>query len=516
METDLSRALLSEEDAPAADARASTPPEHILLLIDGTGNRRQIERELGKHYTVGLGWPDAEETRPVDLVMVDGPSFLRNREKLLTLKKETCGYLPVLLVLSKRQSEGVDEMVFEVADEVVRRPLARVELTGRVRALLRARSYALEALRQTRRSRLLGASVEEASDAVLVTEAEPGAEGKRAVVYANPAFTEMTGYEREEIVGRTRTLLYGAETDRAALDRIAEALANEEPIQEELLGYRKDGGQYWVETSIVPVRDEKGTTTHFASIQHETTARRAYEAKLADAKAEAERLADLKSSLLHNMNRELRTPLSAILDRAERLETKSREAGKEHARAIQQSGERLMRTLDSVLVLSKLEGGSVALSHHRVDLARLAEETVQSMAPQAERKGLAVEAHLPDERPVEAETSASIVERILANLLFNAIKYTDEGTITLRLFTEEERAVLQVKDPGAGISEEALPHIFEDFVTQQPSAPVQEQREGVGLGLAITQRFVALIGGEIDVASAPDADGSTFTVRLPL
>jgi len=492
-------------------ARGSNDPsERILLLVEEAGNRRLLRRELEKHYRVVVG-AQGDELPSVDLILMDGPSLRRHREALQRLKAEAASYLPFLLVLSERQSQAVGMQVFDVVDEVVRRPLSRVALHGRVRALLRARSYALEAEAQSRRARLLDASVEEARDAVLLTDAGTG-RGDHEVVYANPAFTEMTGYEEDEIIGRNPRVLQGPETDRAPLDRIRAALREERPVREEMINYRKDGTAYWIELNIAPVYDEEGTVTHYASVQRDTTARVNYEQQLAQAKEEAERVSDLKTAILRNMSHEIRTPLTSIIGFAEIIEEESEGEQTEHASIIRQGASRLLETLDSVLMLAKLHGGTVELSPERVDLVELVEETRQLMAPRLEEQAVVLRTHHPDTLEVDVEGGASLVQRVLVNLVSNATKYTEEGEIVLRLRAEEERACLQVADTGPGISDDYLPHLFDAFT--QESSGLTRQHEGIGLGLAITQRLVALMNGEISVESEKGS-GSTFTVRLP-
>ena len=132
------------------------------------------------------------------------------------------------------------------------------------------------------RYRLLEAVVENVNDAVVVTDANLEPPGPR-IVYVNPAYTRMTGYRLEEVIGRNPGFLRGPDDDRAARDRIRAALQRGEPVREELLNYRKDGTPFWVEISIVPVRDAEGRITHFASAQRETTERRRMEEELRSA-----------------------------------------------------------------------------------------------------------------------------------------------------------------------------------------------------------------------------------------
>jgi diguanylate cyclase (GGDEF)-like protein/PAS domain S-box-containing protein len=144
---------------------------------------------------------------------------------------------------------------------------------------------------RSERLRLLESIVSNGNDAVLVTDAAPDSPDKR-ILYANPAFTKSTGYDLAEVIGRTPRMFQGPDTDPAVCARIREALERCEPIEVELLNYKKDGTPFWVELSIVPVADEAGVVTHWVSVQHDTTDRRtARQAALRAAEGEEQRAA---------------------------------------------------------------------------------------------------------------------------------------------------------------------------------------------------------------------------------
>lgn len=127
-----------------------------------------------------------------------------------------------------------------------------------------------------------------ANDAILITEAEPTNSPGPRIVYANEAFTRTTGYSADEIIGQTPRILQGPETEREPRDKIRAALRKWQPVQVELLNYRKDSTPFWVELSIVPIANERGWYTHWVSVQRDITERRQTEANLREAKEEAE------------------------------------------------------------------------------------------------------------------------------------------------------------------------------------------------------------------------------------
>ena len=128
--------------------------------------------------------------------------------------------------------------------------------------------------RMDERLRLLQSIVANINDAILVTEAEPIDEPGPRIVFVNESFVRMTGYAPQEVIGKSPRILQGPKTDRARLDKVRTALSRQEPVRMELLNYRKDGTEYWVEISVVPIADESGKPTHFVSVQRETTGRK--------------------------------------------------------------------------------------------------------------------------------------------------------------------------------------------------------------------------------------------------
>jgi PAS domain S-box-containing protein len=370
------------------------------------------------------------------------------------------------------------------------------------------------------RLRLLESAVEHANDVVLITEAEPldAPDGPR-VVYVNPAFSKMTGYAPEDIVGKTPRLLQGGDTDRAKLDRVRAALEAWEPVVVELKNYTKAGEPLWVELSIVPVADETGWYTHWMAIQRDVTERREREMELRRAKNEAETANRLKSAFLANMSHEIRTPLTSILGFADMLaEDASPEAAadevKPFARRIRRSGERLRDTLTAVLDLANLESQDVSLEVEPFDAAAATRALVKPWRPQAEAKGLDVHLDLPA-APLAVQADRDAFGRVLGHLLDNAVKFTDEGGVDVTVRPapgDPSRVQVVVEDTGCGIGDGFMPHLFDAF--RQESTGMRRRHEGSGLGLTIAERLTNLMGGHLAVRTAP-GKGSAFIVTLP-
>lgn len=263
---------------------------------------------------------------------------------------------------------------------------------------------------------------------------------------------------------------------------------------------------------VRPVTDEQGRVTSLLISAREVTERKQHERALVKAKEKAEEASRLKSAMLANMSHEIRTPLTSIIGFSELLsERLSGEAAQFNER-IQQSSRRLMKTLGSVLELSKLEAGILDLERTTVCLKQVAEETVGLLQPRAEKEGVTLVVHGP-EAAIEGQWNESALHRITENLVENAIKFTPPGgQVDVRAWPGEAGATLEVEDTGIGISEAALPEIFKAF--KQESEGLQREYEGSGLGLSIVDRLVDRMEGTIEVDSEKGG-GTRFVVRLP-
>lgn len=231
-------------------------------------------------------------------------------------------------------------------------------------------------------------------------------------------------------------------------------------------------------------------------------------AELVAAKEAAEEMSRLKSAFLANMSHEIRTPLTGIIGFATVLAKELPEELGEFAELIRTSGRRLMEMLNSVLDLAKLEANQMQLDRQLIPLADEVEKVVDLLRPLADEKNLSLEFSAEDvDRAVCIHGDRAALHRILHNLVGNAIKFTDEGSVDVSVWANGEHAGIDVKDTGVGIDSGFLPHLFEEF--RQESSGVMRSHQGSGLGLAITKRLVDLMDGSIEVESAKGR-GSTF------
>ena len=221
-----------------------------------------------------------------------------------------------------------------------------------------------------------------------------------------------------------------------------------------------------------------------------------------------------KSTFLANMSHELRTPLNAVIGFAQVLERRDSLRGedRESVRIIHRSGEHLLSLINDVLSLSKIEAGAMTLSLKPFDLAGLLESVRAIIRVRAEARGLELRFDLDPGLPRVVLGDEGKLHQVLINLLGNAVKFTDQGTVSLRVRAQEGRVRFEVEDTGQGIAEAEIPNLFSAFSQTESGL---RSNEGTGLGLAISRQIVRLMGGEIEVKSRAGV-GSTFAFEIAL
>lgn len=363
------------------------------------------------------------------------------------------------------------------------------------------------------RLRLLESVVVNANDAILITDAEPVDAPGPQIVYVNQAFTNMTGYSLEDVLGKTPRLLQGPKTDRVALDKIRIALKAWQPIRVELINYCKDGAEFWVELNIAPVTDQTGWYTHWISVQRDITERKQIEEKIFKALEKEKELGELKSRFVSMVSHEFRTPLTTILSSAELLEHYSHKSSEKEKlgffNQIRTATQRMTQLLNDVLAINKAEVGKLEFKPSYLNLKNFCLALVEEMQINSENKyiiSFSSQGECTDNCMDE-----KLLIHILTNLLSNAIKYSPQNeTIYFELDCRKEDAVFQVKDKGIGIPTEKQQRLFEPFHRGENVGNIP----GTGLGLSIVKRLVELHKGSITVSSQVGV-GTTFTVQLP-
>jgi signal transduction histidine kinase len=236
--------------------------------------------------------------------------------------------------------------------------------------------------------------------------------------------------------------------------------------------------------------------------------------RLEHSRAQAEASSVAKSEFLANMSHELRTPLNGILGYSELLQEDldGTEQGP-YADAIHQSGTHLLELVNDVLDLGKIESGHVEVVRAPEDLRRLVHDVVAGHEAFARQKGLTLSTDIAPDVPSSCDCDRTKLLRVLNNLLHNAIKFTDRGSVHARVAIEQHDIVFSISDTGPGIPLAKQSAIFDKFV--QVDASRARAHEGTGLGLALCRQLVKVQGGHIEVRSTP-GNGATFSFTMPL
>lgn len=267
----------------------------------------------------------------------------------------------------------------------------------------------------------------------------------------------------------------------------------------------------YIKASAKIIFNETQTPIRMIGINQDITAQKTIEKELFLAKERAEEMNRLKTYFLANMSHEIRTPINGILGLSEVIEMENENENiKEYIELQQQSGERLLNTITSILNLSRLEANKKAFTFSVVELNQLLGEVYQSLKQVAKNKEINfIYEESLDKLHCLAEESLLI--QIFNNIVGNAIKFTKEGSVRIKL-TQSKNIEVVISDTGIGISEEFLPKIFNSF--EQESVGIKRKFEGSGLGLSIAKKYIELLGGNIKVKSQK-GKGSEFMVQLP-
>jgi len=343
--------------------------------------------------------------------------------------------------------------------------------------------------------------------------------------FVNIAATQMLGYSHDELLGQPlHALTHHTRADGSVFP------AEECPIGATMrngsiyhmpdeLFWRKDGRPLRVESTSTPIITGNGEIIGAVVSFRDIHLRMEAEEALRRAKEQAEVASQAKSAFLANMSHELRTPLNAIIGYseilAEELHGDEQEEVVEDLGRIRSAGHQLLTLINDILDLSKIEAGKMTLTLEQVDVAEMVAEVTATVHPLAPTNRNTLQVSCPPGIGTLYSDHAK-VSQVLLNLLSNALKFTENGTVSLRVSRESgvdgEQLRFEITDTGIGISQEQLGQLFQDFT--QADASTTRKYGGTGLGLAISRRFCRLMGGDIAVASV-SGQGSTFIVILP-
>jgi PAS domain S-box-containing protein len=324
----------------------------------------------------------------------------------------------------------------------------------------------------------------------------------------------------EEIVGKTDFDFHPQEQAREFYADEQRIIITGVPMIAKLERQTDIGGaEIWASVTKVPIFNQHGQVTGLIGISRDVSQLKQAEFALQQARDAALETARIKTQFLANMSHEIRTPMNAIVGMTGLLlDTRLNQEQREFVNTLRDSTETLLGIINEILDFSKIEAGKLTLEIIDFELRDAVESTVEMLAEHAQKKGLELGCRIAHDVPSLVRGDPGRVRQVLANLLTNAVKFTEKGEVVLRVDKVAEDAgdvtlSFTVRDTGIGIAPEALTHIFRPFT--QADGSTTRRYGGTGLGLSISKQLVELMKGDIGVTSEP-FKGSTFWFRLPL
>jgi PAS domain S-box-containing protein len=339
------------------------------------------------------------------------------------------------------------------------------------------------------------------------------------ILWANPAFTKLTGYSLDEVIGKNVGLLNSGQMYKEFFRELWKTILSGKVWTNEIINKKKDGSLYYEEETISPIFDEEGKVTRFIAIKIDITTRKEFEnillkselVLIENLKKEKE-LGEMKSRFVSIASHEFRTPLASILLTSDGLLTYWNRIPEHQIKhklsKIKNHALHLSSIVNEVLQLSKISDGNVVINHEKVDFIELCNQIVDSFNVDLKFKRIKIDSPL---KFLVMDIDKRLITQAINNLISNALKYSPENTLVIVSIEKEAGELcVSVSDNGIGISEADQENIFTPFFRGSNTGTIQ----GTGLGLNIAQESIQLHGGSISLISNP-GQGTRFTIHFP-
>jgi PAS domain S-box-containing protein len=334
------------------------------------------------------------------------------------------------------------------------------------------------------------------------------------LTFVNDAFCKIFGVQRERALGRQFTPELHPDVKVSHAPVIAGVASAQRVRYDQRI--KTTGGWRWFAWEDYVIRNDTGQVTEIQSVARDITDQKELEAALREARDKAEDTNRAKSMFLATMSHEIRTPMNGVIGMAGLLlDTQLTPEQRSYASAVRESGEALLDIINDILDFSKIESGALSMEETAFSPRTLLESVAELLGQRSFEKGIDVATYAHPRISGQILADEGRVRQVLLNLAGNAVKFTDVGGVRLTATPDADPGFIrfEVADSGIGISEEALPKIFQEFT--QADSSLARRYGGTGLGLAITQRLVNALGGAVGVTSQL-GKGSRFWFTLPI
>ncbi|MBC8191301.1 MAG: CHASE domain-containing protein [Candidatus Marinimicrobia bacterium] len=341
-------------------------------------------------------------------------------------------------------------------------------------------------------------------------------EGK--TTFVNPAAAKMIGWDPNDLIGKSQhDVLHYSRPDGTPYPReecpiyAAFTDGGVHSVDDEVF-WHKNGSSFPVEYISTPIRDEQGNILGAVVTFKDISKRKLIQNQLESALIEAKQANQVKDQFISNISHEIRTPLNSIIGFSDLFQQRYgelvRDKDKDIFGFITNSSNRLMRTVESILNLSQLDAGSIKIEKRGHDLNYIVRAVIGEVKPQLNEKGLEI-TYIPTDQQAKVLVDDHSMHQSILNIIENAIKYTLEGNIDIKLIQKKDSYRLSIQDTGIGISEKYQKRIFDPYT--QESEGFTKNYQGIGLGLALAKRYLELNDVELELESQKNV-GSTFTL----
>jgi PAS domain S-box-containing protein len=344
-------------------------------------------------------------------------------------------------------------------------------------------------------------------------------DNKGTITSVNDLFCKISKFTEKELIGQNHRLINSGYHSKSFFKELWHTIASGNVWRGEIKNKAKDGTIYWVDSTVVPFLDENGKPYQYMVVRFDITSKKITEEAIISAKEVADSANKAKSEFLANMSHEIRTPMNAVIGFSDLL-AKSVKNKKQlsQVESIRSSGKNLLKIINDILDLSKVEAGKIEILPVVINLPILMNEIKNMFAQTAKEKEIYFAIEYEGVIPNVLMLDEVRVRQILFNLIGNAIKFTDKGHVVVTVDaqrnsdTEEKVDLLfRIEDTGIGVPKSQQELIFEPFSQQEHQS---SKYGGTGLGLSITKKLIQKMGGRIDLKSEM-GKGSSFSVLIP-